>query len=389
MKGRATCIVLGAGASMGYEDGNCGIPGQRDLVGKLFMGMNISVPTEGAPSFVGPSGLRHSFRLGQAFRAKFALPETGAEMGKLDFWTELQKHGHTLESLYAELESEWHESHPWLLRDFEALVRTAVLDPTAERTPEQACRHHRHLVEALEPTDFLVSFNWDPLLPDALLRYSHFWFPVSGIADLRAVPVMRPGQKAHAVRSLVTWFPIHGSVSVYRTTDANDQGIAYVAPQTMNSMSAMLAVKGIGPNDPEFEKKFSERSLTDEENERIEWGQLYVGGKWLEPTFVPPSKFKPQYVDWFVKHMLANLHTRLPHIEHLVIAGYSFPEADRDHFERLFVDGVMPPDLPVTVVNRSNSDGAWQALVRTFLPSTAKVEFPDLDFGAFVKTLAA
>lgn len=83
------CIVLGAGASMGNEDGNGAIPGQRDLVDKLFMGMRISAPTEGASSFMRPSGLRHSYRLGQAIRARFGLRESGKQLGKLDFWTEL------------------------------------------------------------------------------------------------------------------------------------------------------------------------------------------------------------------------------------------------------------------------------------------------------------
>ena len=36
------------------------------------------------------------------------------------------------------------------------------------------------IVEALEPGDYIIDFNWDCLMADALLYFSHFWFPATG-----------------------------------------------------------------------------------------------------------------------------------------------------------------------------------------------------------------
>jgi hypothetical protein len=55
---------------------------------------------------VGPSGLEHSFLLGQYLKARFALVEPDSpDTNRLGFWATLRQQGYTLESLYAELEA--------------------------------------------------------------------------------------------------------------------------------------------------------------------------------------------------------------------------------------------------------------------------------------------
>lgn len=180
MKGKRTCVVLGAGASHCYADGRSNIPMQRDIIGRLVRSVDTS-SGQGSPSFHGTDGLEHSFELGQYLRERYQIPEDQeAKYAKLDFWKQLQQRGFNLESLYVELDQELPHKRRHLLEEFQSIIRTAVKEPISKRQPANVCRYHRQISELLEPGDYIVNFNWDSLMADALLYYCHFWFPSSG-----------------------------------------------------------------------------------------------------------------------------------------------------------------------------------------------------------------
>ena len=135
----------------------------------------------GFPSFVGPFGLAHSHALGEFLRERYNVPEDPeADTPKLNFWSELQRRGYTLKSLYEEIERELSATRPHLISDFQAIIRAAVSAPMKDRGISNVCRYHRAIVEALDPGDYIIDFNWDCLMADALLHFSHLWFPATG-----------------------------------------------------------------------------------------------------------------------------------------------------------------------------------------------------------------
>jgi hypothetical protein len=76
----------------------------------------------------------------------------------------LQERGYTVESLYAEIESEsGHDQHQVVLEDFAAILLSAVRAPAKNRQVESVCRYHRALAEALEPGDCLPAARSEEL----------------------------------------------------------------------------------------------------------------------------------------------------------------------------------------------------------------------------------
>lgn len=196
MHGRRTAIILGAGASFCYEDGSGPLPLQKDIVGRLG-GISVS-SGEGAPEFVGPSGLVHSQTLAEVLYERFDIkedPSPGAN--RLLFWNKLRERGETLETVYADLACSLPEEQRWVLEDFAAILRTSVKQPIPRRDVAHVCRHHRRLAMALEPGDYIVTFNWDSLMADALLYFCPFWYPRTGFGPWQLVAIT--GVRAKAV----------------------------------------------------------------------------------------------------------------------------------------------------------------------------------------------
>ncbi|HFD88220.1 MAG TPA: hypothetical protein ENJ35_11175 [Gammaproteobacteria bacterium] len=387
MKGKLTGIVLGAGASYCYSEASCGIPTQQDIIGRLFFGAHTS-SGEGFPSFTDTFGLRHSFGLARYLRSKFDIPEKSENSNsKMDYWSILQHRGLNLESLYAEIENDPDAST--YLADFEAIVRNAVLSPTGERQANQVCKYHRMLCEALEPGDYIIDFNWDTVMSDALLYHSHFWFPSTGFGVPIMGTLLPKSQKSCHIDSLVALFHIHGSSILFERHDvaAGTRAQAlYVGPKQWSPGTGLIALAGLPPD--EISKKGFGPKLTRENEDRIAKGWIVLQGKWFRPIFVPPSRHKPQYSNWYCSEMRRRIHSLLPDTKQLIIAGYSFPSADTEYLSQVFVDRILHPELEVKVVNQENQDVSFQERVSAALP-TVQPSYPFDDFREFCKSLAA
>jgi hypothetical protein len=392
MLGKRTAVILGAGASYCYGGGSSGIPIQQDIIGKLFNTSDVS-SGEGMVSFAGPSGLMHSFRLGQFLRRRFDIPEEPHKRGaKLDFWTALQERGFNLESLYADLEAELQGEFRVLLSDFEAIVRSSVLSPVGERGIESVCPHHRKLCEALEPGDYVVNFNWDSVMADTLLYCSHYWFPASGFGVGGIYPLLPRCQKAGRVNSLVQLFQIHGSVLLYELEDPENPDqhlILFRGPRQYSATRGWLELQGISLEEVRARglSSFGTGGLPPDQSERLLQGHMFLDGKWFKPLFVPPSKHKPLYRHRVFKLLLSELHSVLPATEHFLVIGYSFPEADCKYLREIFVPDVINGDATGEIINPENDRSEFQDRVRGAFPSLGKIVYGEPDFRTFCANL--
>jgi len=357
VKGSRTCVVLGAGASHCYADGLSNIPMQRDMIGRLFHRVDTS-SGQGAPSLHLHSGLVHSFQLGQYLRQRYQLAEdTEAKYAKLDFWRHLQDRGFNLESLYVELDQELPPGRRHLLDEFQSIIRTAITEPVGKRKPHNVCRYHRQICEFLEPGDYVVDFNWDSLMADALLHCCHFWFPLSGFG-YPALVLLPQCQKALPVQSLVDLFHIHGSILLYER-EGSEKNLLYLGPEQWEPMSGLLHEYGISL---EKEKKGAMSLPGNEETHYrlFQLGHLLIRGVWYRPVFIPPSRQKSEYSHWYFRVMKCQIHQRLPSTQLILMAGYSFPETDLEHLGSVFVREVLPPDIDIQVVNPSNEESNFR-----------------------------
>lgn len=381
MNGKRTCIVLGAGASRCYEGVPNGVPTQQDIVGRLFFHADVS-DGEGFPSWTDTFGLRHSFALATHLRKRFNLTESSASYSKLDFWQVLQGRGFTLETLYAALQED-PEFPPALLEDFEAIVRAAVSEPLDDRAVEHACAYHRQICEALEPGDYIVNFNWDALMADALLYYSHFWFPGTGFGVPVEGMLIDRRQKALPVESLVHLLQVHGSTVLFQRDDdngsANQRGVVYVGPKKWSPMTGMMLLAKEHGLDPSTAGGVVV-PISDEESRRLRHQWLRLRKRWFRPVFVPPSHHKAEYRSWYAKAIRARLHTALPSTQVFVVAGYSLPPADLPHIQHLFVPEVQSEAIEVVVVNPANDDPAFRERWRHMFPNTKGIDFATRDF---------
>lgn len=385
MNGLQTIIVLGAGASYCY-----GMPTQNDIIGRLFALFDVT-SGEGFPTFCGTYGMKHSFPLGQFLRKYFKLPENPAkENAKLDFWPAIQQKGYTLESLYALLETVLPDESRYLLEDFEAIIRTAVTEPTDERTFEGTCEYHRMLIESLEPGDSIINFNWDTLAADALLYHSYLWFPGTGFGMPGVYPLIRNvTQKRYNIDSFVQLFHLHGSVALLEliNPDKNDRAPRYVylGPKSYNAMGSFADFI-------EHKKKAagaisSEAEPSQEEQGRFKYGWYWIKGHWYRPVFLPPSKFKPAYSSPYIRMMKTHIHNRLLSAQQIIIAGYSLPEADIEHLSAVFIPQIIDSTIKLKVVNPSNDDGAYRERIMKCFPENSDVDYSDCDFKEFCKKI--
>lgn len=392
MFGEKTAIVLGAGASYCYGGGTVGIPVQQTIIGDLFFGAD-SGSGEGFPSFVGPSGPQHSFRLANYLRKRFGVPEDPKKKNsKMDFWTAIQEQGYNLESLYSALDTDLGGGYRILLEDFAAIVRTAVLRPVGERGIESVCPHHRRICEALEPGDYIIDFNWDSVMADALLYYSHFWFPVTGFGVAGVNPLLPACQKALPISSLVTLLHVHGSVLLYELDDAAEpqrRGLLYLGPRQWSAFTGILSLQGVSLSDLRAGTRslVSRPELAPLEERVLQHGHIYLEGNWFKPLFIPPSAAKREYQHWFFRSVIRAIHSRLPSTTRIVIAGYSFPDADIGHLREIFVPGVINEQARVEIVNPSNDDEEFRRRVQNAFPAVKDLSFGEKDFRVFCAEL--
>ena len=380
MFGKRTAVILGAGASYCYEDGYGPLPLQKDIVGRLSA---VSVSSgSGAPYFAGPSGLEHSPGLARVLRKHYGLPEDvppGAN--KLEFWDHIRRRGETLESVYTALANLLAQEEQPLLEDFRAILRTSVRHPIPNRGTSHVCRHHRHLVSGLEPGDYIINFNWDSLMADALLYHCPFWYPRTGFGPLQLSALMSYRAKTFDLPSFVQLFQIHGSVLLFDrlegTSGSRPTGqMLYVGPPGYtegNSLQALgVLTGGKGTRQvPEFDWASINR------------GYMHFEGSWFRPFFIPPSMEKGEYRHGYHRMLRTAIHEQLPTTKLYVVIGYSFPAADIAHLSTLFTRGVIANGAEMMVIDPVNVDNAFRARVRETFSGMAEYDFGVTDFKAF------
>lgn len=381
MDGKASLIVLGAGASYCYEDGHGPVPVQRTLLQKTLMQGDTNPPSRGFPTVVGSYGMDHSFELGEFLRRRFDLPETEAPNSKMDYWTRMHALGLNLESLYGLLEVELAD-RPDLLGHFESIVRTAVTAPCGERQSANTCRHYRALVERLEPGDAILSFNWDPLLPDALLRHSHFWFPSTGFGIRGVYPVVNEQQKRLGVGSDVVYLAIHGCVSLFEMVqeDESQPGrFLYLGPQAGNSLGSMIQLARQREGGVEHPTM---ASLKDDDMRKFDVGWIHTSDHWFRPLFVPPTRKKGAFALRYAAAVRRVLYVTLLNAQRILVAGYSFPDTDLDYLRLLFLPELVQTKADISVINPQNESEEFRALARLVF-GRAEIDFAQSDFRKF------
>jgi len=382
MKGKLTAIILGAGASHCYQDGVGSLPLQKDIVGLLG---SVSVSSGGTPpDFVTSAGLQHSLGLAEAIAGVYGIDPAGMSTGAL--WSTMRDQGETLETVYARLAQSLPADQRHLLADFAAILRSSVRQPIPSRAIEHACRHHRAIVEALDPGDYIITFNWDSLVADALIYYCPLWFPSSGFGGpVRAFT--KPRQKALPVRSLVHLYPIHGSVVLYEVLtgglDSTPTGeLVFIGPPGVNEFESIKAIYGFG------EAASGSAPFKPAENWAVNRGYVYNGHQWFRPLFVPPSLEKLEYAHPYHSALRTSIHMALPLTERFVIAGYSFPLADRPYLTDILSPGVIRPNAEGIIVNPEGSDPAFQERTKASLTSISNWDFTQSDFRQYCAELA-
>jgi hypothetical protein len=390
LRGKRTAIILGAGASHCYDDGDGPLPLQKDIVGQLG-GISVSSGVE-AGAFIGPAGLSYSKALTDLIRERYRIPaDSSPGANLLAFWDELRNRGESLESVYAELERSLAPDQQYLLADFAAILRTSVKRPIPTRDSTSVCRHHRRLVEGLEPGDYIIDFNWDSLMADALLYSCPFWFPRTGFGPWRLGVIMAYGPKVFDIGSLVQLYHIHGSVLLYEMLKGGPESegngaLFYLGPPGYPEGNSYETILGVSPDHQQPTKTPS----------AVEWravrhGYLCCGGRWFrqrdnqwfKPLFVPPSMEKGEYRHWYHRDLRTALHTALPTTECFWVIGYSFPPADFEHLTKIFVPGVIRGDAEVMTIDPSGPDAAFQDRVRQVFSSIKRFDFTNTDFRTF------
>lgn len=387
MNGKRTCIVLGAGASFCYEKGKGPVPHQANIIGRMFSRMRKSSGLVVGTVILG-SGMQASYPLAEYLRELFGLKQqTQEEFSDMDVFNMLQKKGFTLESLYKELEGRVLPEEHWVLDHFEAIVRTAVTEPLAGRLEENVCQYHRALAESLEPGDYIIDFNWDSVMSDALYYRSHLWFPYSGLGFSNVNVLCRSKQKQIRINSPLQLFHIHGSVSLYEMADRQDDShcLLYVGPQSYAPGNTIMSAVGIEPKQDRTamsEAANAPKELSPRDQERCAVGFLHFDGHWFKPIFTPPSYNKISKDHWYMEHLRSVIHSLLPTTRQIVIAGYSFPEADHEHLSRIFVRDIISRKTDVRIINLANSDDQFRGRVGTVF-SNMPVDYSCADFKEF------
>ncbi len=334
---------------------------------------------KGAPNFLDSYGLRHSFMLGEFIRNDLEIKELDKN-DKLDFWKKLKEMNYDLETLYAHIESKGDAA---LINDFKAILRSCILAPTGERQEKQVCCNHRKIARGLDPGDFIIDFNWDTLMSDALLYESPLWFPSTGFGIHGIIPIMHEKSKRDDVASLVQLIHIHGCAALYEETDREDKekSIVYLGGKTISPMNTLLALT----SDPDIKRGEGRqpkltRQPTEDELRRIDLGWLYFRNRWFSPIFIPPSYYKHEYDSKYYRTVKALIHSLLPSTKQMIVAGYSFPKTDIEHLNSLFVTEILPRDMMLIVVNPENENEMFRDRVRTVFPRIKNIDFSCTDF---------
>jgi hypothetical protein len=397
MNGKNTVLIFGAGASACYEDGVHRIPTQFDILKSLSFPRISTSSGFSAPTFITTNGMSHSFPLAQYLHRKFSIPQKdGGEA--TTFWEDIvEKQRQSLESLYDILEDDQSEKGQYVCQDFQALIRSKIASGTGDRSSDKACRYHRRLAKALEPGDYIIDFNWDTVIDDALLYESPYWFPRTGYG----VPAFgwqgEFNNKHFPIKSMVEIFHIHGSVILFEHLDAGLRDrlkqIMVIGPKGYSPANVQMDLRGITQEEVAEARKggkrpISKRTTTEKEEYYTNLGYLWIPEKnaWLRPIFIPPSKTKREYKNWYARLLRKKILSRLPFTEQFFIIGYSFPPADFDHLHQFFVPETISDDAKFSCINLENENEEYKQKVKTVFPYW-EIDFSINDFKQFCNYL--
>lgn len=398
MNGKRTLLILGAGASACYDIGGKGIPIQNDILNSFVFPKASKSPGLKVGGMILGDGLTYSTFLAEYLHEKFNLKGRG-ENKLTEFWKILSAKGLNLESLYDELEKDKSEVGIKARNYFLAILMTKIRDCVGTRSENNGCIYHKKLVRNLEPLDYIISFNWDTLIDDALLYECPFWFPYTGYG-LNMVGLQGDFfNKIHQIQSLIHLYHIHGSIGLYEPLDEEVRkkirAALVVGPRGFALMHELVDLAGLKEEADEMKSQkkqgqlIPKRKVSDEELFLIERGCFRFGQKkkmWFQPIFVTPSKTKPEYKNWYVSTLKKMIYSKLPYTEQIIIAGYSFPPADVNHMKYLFVEEIINEDAQVICINLENKSKEYKDKVRLIFPKN-KIDFSILDFKIFCNKL--
>lgn len=215
MNGKRTLLVLGAGASACYENKDRKIPAQNEILKSFVMPqISRSSPKMRIGGFVSDSGLTHSTLLADYLINKFQLIQND-ENTLTEFWEALSKKELNLESLYDELEKDTSDAGLKARNDFISILIAKIRSGVEERLESDLCKFHLEIARNLEPLDYIISFNWDTLIDDALLYACPFWYPYTGYGVKIGGLQGEFSNKKYFIESLVHLFHLHGSIGLY------------------------------------------------------------------------------------------------------------------------------------------------------------------------------
>jgi len=396
MDKKRTLIVLGAGASACYENGNHRLPAQNDIL-KAFMYPKLSRSSPGIKmeGFVADEGLSYSSFLADYLCRKFGIKNDNENL-LTEFWNKLSEIKLNLESLYDELEKDRTEEGVKATNDFIAILLSKIRHGVGSRSRQDVCKYHLNLVKKLDPSDYIITFNWDTLIDDALLYECPFWYPYTGYG----VPVVGLGgeffNKVHHIQSLLDLFHIHGSIGLYEPIEKKyKKGFFVVGPRGFCIAHEMFDLMGMTDEIKSMQEKgisgqpTPKRNITDDEQSLLDKGCIRVGEEnkiWYQPIFVTPSKYKLEYKSMYVSNIRKRIHSRLPYTENIIIAGYSFPPADFVHLKSIFVPEIIQRDTSVMCINLENENNKYKEKVRQVFPQN-NINFDVKDFKEFCMDL--
>jgi hypothetical protein len=169
-----------------------------------------------------------------------------------------------------------------------------------------------------------------------------------------------------------------------------DKRLLFVGPGQWEPMGGLLHEYGISMED----KKGTAMSLPgdDETHYKLfQLGWILIRGVWYRPLFIPPSQSKVVYTHWYFRSVRRQIHQQLPSTGRILVAGYSFPDADIEHLGAIFVRGVLHPEVEVAVVNPSNGQPAFRDRVSRIF-GAVDIDYSVTDFkqlGALISRFGA
>lgn len=349
MRGKTSCIILGAGASFAYEDGEARIPLQTNFFHVLKK-----------------NGPPYNMILKQNSLRKYLSGKYNREIGELLEFQCTTTLG--IEQLYQMVEDDYGKKlisislYKDLKYELDSITFQGVAFPVATRNQRsRACRHHLKLAKMLEPGDLVVSFNYDCLMDDALFWESRYWFPMTGYGFQfdEFIGGTPRGRKNKPNPSKISIFHPHGSVLFKYTESLN----SFFSP--LPYLCLLGWKTGIQP--------IAMKHHSTEVN-----GQRYP----LDTLIVPPSPRKDEnrrYLEFIEKILLA----RLEDVKQYVFIGYSFPLSDL-WAKKIFDLSTRRGRLHVEVVNKDNVQKDFRERYRETL-GYEDVDFKIRSFEEFVK----